>query len=177
MTNGLAPTSQFVEQLAATRATADHLEMRDGYDEDDSVFQEWLRTGRIPTDPGGDYWRPWLSLVRETVARGVRIRRLRVVSEPLSAYIRFEHACAAMNVCAGEDVRWLPRRLTHHLLLPGNDGWIFDRQTARFHLFDGDGRAVQNVDYTDPVATIRAAAAFEAAWAHGIPHNEYDPPG
>lgn len=171
----LTPPPGFTDLLARVRVSADHLEMRDGYDEDDPVLQEWLRTGRTPTDPGGDYWRPWLTLVREVVARGVRIRRLRVVSEPLSPYIRFEHTCAAMNVAAGEELRWLPRRLANDLLLPANDGWIFDGRSTRFHLFDGDGRPVENVDCDDPVTATRAAAAFEAAWARGIPHREYDP--
>lgn len=172
---GLTPQPGFAELLDATRATADHLEMRDAYDQSDPAFRHWLRAGEIPTDPDGEYWRPWLSRVREATARGVRIRRLRVVSEPLSDYIRFEHVCAAMNVKAGEEVRWLPRRLASALLLPGNDGWIFDGRAVRVHLFDGDGRPVENIDCTDPVTATRAAAAFEAAWAHGIPHDRYDP--
>lgn len=175
MTHGLAPTARFAELLEATRATADHLETRDTYDQSDPTFQHWLRTGEVPADSDGEYWRPWLSRVREATARGVRIRRLRVVSEPVSDYIRFEHTCAAMNVSAGEDVRWLPRRRASALLLPGNDGWIFDGRIARFHLFDGDGRAVENLDCDDPVIATRAAAAFESAWTRAIPHGEYDP--
>jgi len=173
--HGLTPTPGFPELLDATRTAADHLEMRDAYDESDPTFQHWLRTGEISTDPDGEYWRPWLSRVREAVQRGVRMRRLRVVSEPISAYIGFEHTCAAMNIAAGEEVRWLPRRLANELLLPANDCWIFDGQRTRFHLFDGTGRSVKNIDSTDPVTATRCAAAFDAAWSRAIPHADYDP--
>jgi hypothetical protein len=47
-------------------------------------------------------------MVRAAVARGVRIRRVRIVSEPVSEYIRWEHACTDVNVQAGEDICWLP---------------------------------------------------------------------
>lgn len=172
----LTPSVGFTERLAATRMSADHLEMRDAYDLRDATFKRWQRTGGVPVDPDSDYWRPWLSRVREATQRGVRIRRLRVISEPLSEYIRFEHFCAPINVRAGEDVRWLPRQLARDLLLPGTDGWIFDGRAARFHMFDGDGYLVSNFDEDDPVVAARAQAAFEAAWARAIPHAEYQPP-
>lgn len=35
--------------------------------------------------------RPWFDLVRAHVARGVEFRRARIVSEPVTDYIRFEH--------------------------------------------------------------------------------------
>jgi hypothetical protein len=60
-------------------------------------------------------------LIADTVARGVIVRRARVVSEPVSEYIRWEHYVTHANVTAGEDVRWLPRRRATDIPLPGND--------------------------------------------------------
>jgi len=40
--------------------------------------------------------------------RGVQIRRVRIVSEPVTDYIMFEHATTGSNVAAREDVCWLP---------------------------------------------------------------------
>jgi hypothetical protein len=48
-----------------------------------------------------------------------------VVSEPVTDYIRFEHATTGSNLVVGEDVRWLPRHLATGLLLPANDYWVF----------------------------------------------------
>lgn len=56
--------------------------------------------------------------MRPHVARGVRFRRVRVVSEPLAPFTRFEHFIAAgTNLATGEEVRWLPRQLAPDLCL------------------------------------------------------------
>jgi hypothetical protein len=52
---------------------------------------------------------------------GVAICRARIVSEPISEYIQFEHGITFANVVAGEDIRWLPRRQASRLLMPGSD--------------------------------------------------------
>ena len=64
-------------------------------------------------------------------SRGVTIRRVRVVSEPLSDYLRWEHACTAVNIEAGEEIRWLSRTKAADLMLPGADCWVFDHRVVR----------------------------------------------
>jgi hypothetical protein len=93
----------FAELLAATQASVIRFEMRDSYDETEQGFAEWKATG----DVGAYDWGDHLDVIRAAVARGVTIRRIRVVSEPLSDYLRWEHACTAVNIEAGEDIRWL----------------------------------------------------------------------
>jgi hypothetical protein len=95
--------------------------MRDAYTPADPWFQAWLV---------GDWQeferrlaRPWLDLIREVTGRGVKVRRARVISEPVTDYIRFEHATASSNVAAGEDVRRLPRHLATGPLLPARS-WL-----------------------------------------------------
>ena len=90
------------ELLARTRRSVIRFEMRDSYDPTVKGFAEWQATG----DTGAYEWGDHLDVVRTAVARGVTIRRVRVVSEPLSQYLRWEHACTDVNVSAGEDVRW-----------------------------------------------------------------------
>jgi hypothetical protein len=83
----------FAELVADCHRSAVHLEMRDVYgvasEADD--FAEWREYGTI-TPESVERRRPWLDLVRETVARGVVMRRARIVSVPASEYIRYEHA-------------------------------------------------------------------------------------
>jgi hypothetical protein len=55
------------------------------------------------------------------IQAGTQIRRAHIVSEPVTEYIRFEWAGTQYNVTAGEDVRWLRRRLAWRIALPGND--------------------------------------------------------
>jgi hypothetical protein len=103
------------------------------------------------------------------------LRRLRVVSEPVTDYIRFEWLDAAELVRPGEDVRWLPRQRASALLLPGNDFWCFDAETVVFTHFSGDGE-VQGYDLTgDPALVAGCIAAFEEAWTIAVPHGEYVP--
>jgi hypothetical protein len=114
--------------------------------------------------------------VREHVARGVRFRRARVVSEPVSDFIRFEYeSTAGLNIAAGEEVRWLPRRRASDLCLPGNDFWLFDDRLIRFHYFSGNGEIVEDELCSDPAVISSCAAAFEAVWERAVPHADYRP--
>ncbi|WP_367322818.1 DUF6879 family protein [Streptomyces sp. HUAS ZL42] len=168
----------FDELMEAAQRYAVHLEMRDQYavgDEADD-FNAWLDTGLRDTDPASDYWAPWVDMISRAVARGVVVRRVRIVSEPVTDYIRYEHAGTAVNVAAGEQVRWLPRQRAVDLLLPGADLWIFDAKQVLFNHFTGTG------DWADPPMELREESgivkqcsdAFEAVWERAIPHDEYE---
>ncbi|WP_062208011.1 DUF6879 family protein [Streptomyces sp. NBRC 109706] len=167
----------FLDLLAGTQRTAMHLEMRDVYGVGDEAadYERWKRTGERDSDPASEYWAPWVRLIGETVARGVSMRRARVVSEPVSDYIRYEHAGAVVNVAAGEDVRWLPRRQASDLLLPGNDLWVFDHDAVLFNHFDGNGNwsSPQWEVRTESALVNQVRAAFEAVWSRAVPHADF----
>jgi hypothetical protein len=94
----MAQVPPFSELIAATTRSAVHLELRDTYDPGTPRYREWLAgvPRPVPASP------EWYRFVREHTARGVQFRRARIVSEPLSDYIRFEHAATAgLNVAAG----------------------------------------------------------------------------
>ena len=131
----MAKVPPFSELIAATRASAIHLEMRDAYTPNDQRFLDWLAGKTLPEPALPD----WYELVRAHVDRGVVFRRARIVSEPLADYIRFEYDITErLNIAAGEQVRWLSRRRASDLCLPGNDFWVFDDRLVRFHHFAGD---------------------------------------
>jgi hypothetical protein len=161
--------------LDSATKSAYHLDMRDAYgvaDEADD-FVHWQRTGERDTDPASPYWAPWVSLISRTVARGVVVRRARLVSEPVSAYIRYEHSATVVNVGAGEDVRWLPRRQASGIALPANDFWLIDERLVRFNHFTGDGDWAAREDTDDPAVAALCTSAFAAVWERGIPHDRY----
>jgi hypothetical protein len=106
----------------------------------------------------------------------VRFRRVRVVSEPLSDYIRYEHYITeASNIAGGEDVRWLPRRKAGGLLLPANDFWVLDDRLVRFGYFAGNGEFLEHELTDDETVVSACARAFEAAWRLATPHADYRP--
>ncbi|MET9803855.1 DUF6879 family protein [Streptomyces sp. NPDC006368] len=160
---------------APAQHSAVHLEMRDSYGvtNESEDFRNWRRTGRRDVDPDSAYWAPWVRLVTESVGRGVVVRRARIVSEPVTEYIRYEHAGTAVNIRAGEQVRWLPRRQASDLALPGNDFWLIDDRLVRWNHFTGDGASAGPEDTEDPMAVKLCASAFEAVWERGIPHERY----
>ncbi|MFF5393350.1 DUF6879 family protein [Streptomyces sp. NPDC013012] len=170
-------TATFAELLAATHRTAVHLEMRDVYavGEETDDFETFLRTGTPNLDPARLFWPQWMPLVQDAVARGVVMRRARIVSEPVTDYIRYEHAITPLNLQAGEDVRWLPRRHASDIALPGNDFWLLDDHLVQFHHFTGTGdwRPDGKERTTDPAAIALCTTAFETVWERAIPHEKY----
>ena len=157
----------------AAERSAWHMELRDVYVPDDPDWLDWQAGNRF--DPA-DRWAGWSGLIRETVARGVGVRRLRIVSEPLSTYVRFEYdVTAAHNIAAGEDVRWLPRRQAAGLLVPASDFWVFDGRVVLWNHFAGDASWVGEEKADDPMLAKLCEASFEAAWGRAITHTEYEP--
>ncbi|WP_205629257.1 DUF6879 family protein [Jiangella muralis] len=165
------------EALARTQRAAMHLEMRDAYMLDDPEFIAWQQGKRYDPADRKSWWRPWLDVVKATVDRGVTMRRARIVSEPITDYIRHEYDVTFTNIAAGEQVRWLPRRQAKDLLVPGADLWVFDDELVIFNHFTGDGQwadpGMEPVH--DPSLAKQCAGAFEAVWERAIPHSDYHP--
>ncbi|MFE2934684.1 DUF6879 family protein [Streptomyces sp. NPDC059278] len=164
----------FADLLANTRHSAVHLELRDSYGigEEVAEFDKW-RNGWRPEPEPATWWSEFHTWVSEATARGVSFRRARVVSEPASPYIRYEHACTYQNVAAGEQVRWLPRRKASDLALPGNDFWLFDDRLIMWNHFTGEGASAgPELDEREAVAKF-CAEAFDAVWNRATPHDEF----
>ncbi|MFI7102058.1 DUF6879 family protein [Streptomyces sp. NPDC050161] len=167
--------TSFADLLRVAERSAVHLEMRDAYGVENEVkgFAEWRQGHRLDPDNRESWWRPWLDLVQEVTSKGVVLRRARIVSEPVSDYIRFEHSGTFTNVAAGEQIRWLPRHHASDLALPGNDFWLFDGRLVQFNIFDGNSRWVRTDQSDDPAVAQLCASAFEAVWERGTPHEKY----
>jgi hypothetical protein len=73
-----------------------HLELRDSYavDSEDESYRRWKRGE--PPDPS-ERDRPWLQRIKRITQRGRTVRRVRVVTEPISEYMRFEYDSTAEN--------------------------------------------------------------------------------
>ncbi|MFI5621719.1 DUF6879 family protein [Streptomyces sp. NPDC051567] len=163
--------------LDGAQHSALHLEMRDGYGvaAESAGFSDWLATGTRNTDPDSDYWAFWTGLVRRTVARGVTVRRARIVSEPLSDYSKYSHAGAVVNIAAGEEIRYLPRRHASDIALPGNDFWLIDSRLIRWNHFTGNGTPAGGEMSDDPTIAALCASAFTAVWERAVPYADYKP--
>lgn len=157
---------------SVTRSLA-QLEMRDSYlvDYEDERYKRWVAGGRAGSLPREDH--PWWRLTAETTARGVSMRRSRVVSEPVSEYIAFEYAGTWQNLESGEQARWLPRSRAPAIAFPGNDFWLIDGERVLFLLLDGTGRPIGQQLCTDDAVVTLCSTAFEQVWELGTDHADY----
>ncbi|MEU8827388.1 DUF6879 family protein [Streptomyces sp. NPDC048636] len=165
-------TPTFEELFRECRRTAVHLEMRDSYMKLDPAFVDW-KAGEV-LDPA-ERWADWHTIVTEAASRDVEVRRARIVSTPVSEYIRFEYDVTdGLNIAAGEEVRWLTRRNATDLALPGNDFWLFDSGLVLVNHFDGEGENME-MELTEDAEVVKLCeSAFEAVWKRATPHAQFE---
>ncbi|MER8068016.1 DUF6879 family protein [Streptomyces sp. NPDC094034] len=153
-----------------------HLELRDDYGSpvEDTPYARWQRG-----EPDDFRWLdPWMALMKRAIAEGRTVRRVRVVSEPHSRYVGWEHSLTRLNLEAGEDIRWLPRhQLPEGITLPvaGNDWWLFDDQLLAVGHFDSEGRVLGSELIEDPETVAECVRVRNRLWAAAIPHVDYRP--
>ena len=165
--------SDFEHLLVTFEREAIHLETRDTY----GTAVELPHMARWAAgEPDDLEWlQQWCATLREAGRAGKSVRRARIVSEPLSDYQRWSYSIANPMVEAGEDIRWVPRRLVSSIALPGNDFYLFDDRLAVFLLYSGNGLSAGMFRSCDPADLRLCRSAFEAVWKLSIPHREYAP--
>lgn len=165
------------EELRPVFATAErsafHLETRDDYaaeSESDSLAA--FRADET-TDPGGEWFSGWTNHVAATVARGVAVRRVRIVTEPHNLYTRYLLALSRHNVAAGEEIRYLPRHDADPADASTEDFWLFDERAVAFSLFDARGVWAGAALTDEPVIVAHAVAIRDRVWSVSTPFGEY----
>lgn len=133
-------------------------------------FAAFLRGEPLTAAPGS-----WQAMIREHVAAGRSLRRVHVVEEPLSDYIRYELAAYAPNAQAGEDVRLIPVAVgAWPANVPRHDYWLFDDERLWLMDYSPSGAldAVRLVD--DPIAIEQHRRWRDAAIASSIRLADYE---
>jgi hypothetical protein len=150
-----------------------HMNMRDSYGTETELphLAKW-KAGE-PDDFAWLQW--WCHMMRDHVAAGRVFRRVNIASEPLSEYHQWSLEVEKPMVAAGQDIRWVSRRLVSELLFPGNDFWLFDDELVVFMHYHGSGLVADRVTSTDPADIQRCRDSFEAVWPLGVSHGEYRP--
>lgn len=164
----LVPDDGFPDLLRTCKREAFHLEVLDSYAEpgESEPFRRFL-AGGLDDDA---WFTPWIDLVRETVGRGVAVRRVRIVSVPHTDYTRFSMRVAELNTIAGEDIRYLPRHDAGDV--PPDDFWLFDDETVIYSAFDEAGGSSGAVT-TDPHLAAYSHGLKQRFWPLATPYREY----
>ncbi|MDA8371981.1 MAG: hypothetical protein M0026_19230 [Nocardiopsaceae bacterium] len=171
----LLTEDEFDRQFTEFEHTAWKLEVRDRYNvaEEEETIRHFLSTGDLGRKEDHARTSPWHQNVTACRQEGKIWQRVRIISEPLSDYITWEHAVTRFNVEAGEDIRWLPRHHPAVKQLPEIDFWLFDSRWACILHFDGDDvpRELERID--DPTAIAQYCQWRDIALHYAIQHSDY----
>ena len=158
MSKSTSDDSTLEALIARCIRSANKIELHDSYLTSDPPYVAWQASGKVD---GAQAYGEWIDIARSATDRGVAMRRTRIISEPVSQYIRFEHAVTdAVNIAAGEVIRWLPRH-------------IFDDHSVCFSYFSGEGEFVRDEVIDDPTIVKQCARAFDLVWERGVDHQDY----
>ncbi|MBG0562772.1 DUF6879 family protein [Actinoplanes aureus] len=161
----------FDELFQTFESSAFHLEVSDEYDlpEESEPIRRFLAG-----EPDDYAWqKPWLDLIRGATAAGRRVERLRVVSVPHGDYTRWLLTISALNIQAGEDIRWLRRDAVNGLALAADDFWLFDRTRVVFTLFAADGSFAGGAATQDREIVAHCRRVRDELWPVAVPHADY----
>ena len=134
--------------------------------------QENLRRFRAGEPKPEGHNAGWKATIRQNVAAGKTMQRLKIVRLPFTEYTRFLFAWAIPgNVGAGEDYRILD--LTEKSPdLPEQDFWIFDESTVALLNFNEDG-SLKDRELADPSELDKYVHWRDVALSEAVPFLEY----
>jgi len=132
-----------------------------------------LRRWRDGAPPDMSRKAPWLQYIREITSADKAFDRVRMLTEPLTEYLRWLIEQTAANVAAGEDIRWITQAAAAELGMPGYDFYLFDDSRVAVMRFGPDKLLsdLELIDEPDVVAQHRAYR--DAVWPRAMPHAEY----
>ena len=116
----------------------------------------------------------WCDRVRRAAVAGCRYSRVHVVTEPLTAYIRFELAAYADTSAAGEQIMIVPvREGSWPARLPRADFWLFDDSVLLNLAYNQAGQltGASVIDSGNPVEEARRIR--EEAISLAVPYADY----
>lgn len=171
---GLLRGEQFAALFAGFEQTARRLEVRDSYDvESERPYLARWRDGMQQDREHVDSRKPWLDQVRGNVAQGRAYQRVRVVSDPLSEYVRYALRGTRQTVDSGEDIGYLARKDADGLDLPDHDFWLFDGALLVLMPFTSDDRPLGGLLVTDAEAVAQHRAWLDLAVRHSTSYADF----
>jgi hypothetical protein len=163
-------TDQLQEQFDTVERSSWRWECQGEYQVDADSLQRW-RDG-LPfqeTEAG----RAWHAYIRGLRGRGIPFERVRMLTEPLTDYLRWMLDITYRNIDAGEDIRWLDQGVAQTLAMPPYDFYIFDDQRLAIMHFDGD-KVLADLDVTDDPQRVATHRAYrDAVWPLAVRHADY----
>jgi hypothetical protein len=148
----------FLEALTSVRHSAWRWECQAVYREPSE--QEPFRQFQQGEPVDLDFMSAWYAAITRQTAAGRTYQRVRMLTDPLTEYLKFELSFTEQNIAAGEDVRVMPQSRARELDLPGDDFWLLDDELVLLMHFGVDG-----LEYADVVTEVAAFREIrDRAW-------------
>jgi len=148
---------EFLAEVRGFRESAFRFEVQEaeplGYEREE--FAQFL--AGHPREPEDiDWWRPWLDRVRQFTRDGKTVSRVRVLAEPRTDYQRWLLWANHAHDSAGEDIRYMTRRVARGAGLPLDwDWWMLDDDRVILMQAAQDGYPGGKVLITDPAEVAK----------------------
>ena len=156
--------------LAGVRRSSWRWECQGYYAVDAAEVDAW-RAGRDVEQTDDD--RAWLAYIVRLRDTGVPFERVRMLTEPLTDYLRWMLDTTHINVAAGEDIRWIEQARARRLGMPDYDFYLLDDERVAFLRFD-DAAELVGVDVDDDVDIVRTHQHWrERVWPLATRHDDY----
>lgn len=159
---------EFKEQLNGWHNSAWRWECQGVYREpgEEEPLRQFL-TGQ----PSLDWFQGWLARVRGWKAAGQSIGRVRMLTEPLTDYLRFELFITPPAIEAGEDIGFLSSAQAADLDAPAEDFWLLDDERVLALRFGAHGVSGAEL-ITDPGKVSAYRAWRDTASAAAVPFRD-----
>lgn len=119
------------------------------------------------------WFEDWLDMLGSAMSSGRKVGRVRVLTEPLTNYLRFELGTVSWSaVAAGEDIRVLSADAARRLAVGSQDFWLFDDRTVALLHF-GPGGVVGAEIITEPDQVARYRAVRRAALSGAVAFRDW----
>lgn len=115
------------------------------------------------------WFEDWPIWIRGQRAAGRTIGRVRMLTDPLTDYLRFELSITPPAIAAGEDIRLVEQAIFDSLGVPNEDFWIFDDSIVALLRF-GDGGMTGAEIITDPGRVASFRDRQRRAWDAAVPY-------
>ncbi|WP_439662837.1 DUF6879 family protein [Lentzea sp. HUAS TT2] len=142
------------------------------YNQPDEVepWQRW-RDG-VPVLEDLDWLRPWLNDIRAATESGKVFQRVRMLTEPLTEYLRWQMEVTPANLAAGEEIWLLTQAAASRLGLPTHDFWIFDRVKVAVLHYGAQGLVGAEI-VTEPATVARYEQWRKIACAEAVSYEDF----
>ncbi|RZQ59853.1 DUF6879 family protein [Amycolatopsis suaedae] len=136
---------------------------------DADLMRRW-RAG-LGRDPAAD--QPWIDYVQDLVQRGIPFQRVRLLTDPITEYLRCQLDVSYMNVDAGEDIRWVEQHAAARLGMPAYDYYLIDDARVAVLVFGDNGLLAGLRTSTAGEVISQHRRWRDVIWPHAVPHRQF----